>query len=77
MIVNYDEVIRLLDFKRKVNTVDLEEIEWIRDDGSKIPISKELIDKWKLVGMTNFCFAELVVNFVVAKKELKSKDLLR
>ncbi len=63
--ISYDAILRWLDFKKVINGTDLNDIEWVRDDGSVIEFNPELIEHWKFMGMTNVCFAELFLSRVV------------
>ena len=69
MKVNYDEVMRTLDFWKKVNSSELKDVEWVRDDGSPIVCNKILIDAWKFIGMTNIYFAQDILSQVLEGKE--------
>jgi hypothetical protein len=72
--VNYDAIMRWLEFKKKVNSHDLSDIEWVRDDGSTITFDPKLIEEWKFMGMTNVSFVELFLTRVVEGQE---KELLK
>lgn len=64
------------DFRRfsgTVNSHKLEDIEWVRDDGSVITFDPQLIEEWKFMGLTNVCFLEMFLTRVVEGEE---KELL-
>lgn len=61
MLVNYDEVLRHIEYRRKINQCPIEEVEWVRDDGSKIEVKQEYIDDFKITGLSNVCFAETFI----------------
>lgn len=67
--VNYDEVMRLAEFRSKIESLELKDIEWVRDNGEVINFNEELIEYWRFVGMTNFHFATSVLIDIVNGKE--------
>lgn len=69
MQVNYDEVIRVLDYLDIVNGYKLKEIEWVRDDGTKIEVNPKVLEHWRFVGMSNHSFVEMILCEIVAGKE--------
>lgn len=73
-IVNFNEVMRLIQVKNGINRIPLEEIEWVRDDGSKIEFDSRLTEEWKFMGMSNVHFVELFLARVVAGEQ---KELLK
>ena len=64
--VNYDEVLRQLKIRSIINGMALEEIEWVRDDGTRIEFDPKLIDEFKVIGLNNTSFVELFLSRVVA-----------
>jgi hypothetical protein len=73
MKVNYDEALRWLEYKRNVNTCSIEEIEWVRDDGSKVEVDPEYINDFKITGLSNLCFAECFIWHIVNGTEAELK----
>jgi hypothetical protein len=73
MIVNYDEVVRQMEIRSGINRCPLEEIEWVRDDGSKIEFDLKLVEEFKFIGLNNINFVELFLSRVVEGEE---KELL-
>jgi hypothetical protein len=73
MLVNYDEVMRQIKVRAALNRLSFEEIEWVRDDGTKIEFDKRLAEEWKFFGLSNVNFPELVLSRVVAGEQ---KELL-
>mgnify|MGYP000940125983 CR=1 FL=1 len=72
--VNYDEVIRTLDFWAKVNRHPLKEIEWVRDNGDTIVFDERLVDAWRFVGLSNVYFAQDILTGVIAGEEQQLLD---
>lgn len=58
--VAIEDVERILALRSEINNLNLEDIVWTRND-NVIPVTKEAIDNWKFIGMTNTSFAELVL----------------
>jgi len=73
MIVNYDEVVRQMEIRSGINRCPLEEIEWVRDDGTKIEVNPKLVDEFKFIGLNNTSFVELFLSRVIEGEE---KELL-
>lgn len=69
MIVNYDEVLRQMEIRSGINRTPLEEIEWVRDDGTKIVFDPKLVDEFKFIGLNNISFVELFLSRVVEGEE--------
>jgi hypothetical protein len=69
--INYDEVIRTLEFWALVNRADLKEIEWVRDNGDTITYDNKLADSWKFVGLSNVYFAQIILSEVLAGNQEK------
>jgi hypothetical protein len=69
MIVNYDEVLRHMEIRSGINRMPLEEIEWVRDDGTKIVFDPKLVDEFKFIGLNNISFVELFLSRVVEGEE--------
>lgn len=67
--VNYDAMMRLLKTKGEVNSFKLEDIEWVRDDGTVIQVDPKIIEDWKFVGMTNISFVELILCRIAAGEQ--------
>lgn len=55
MQIDINEVIRHIEWRKGINSIPLEKIEWIKD-GQKIQISQEVIDNWKFTGLNNIDF---------------------
>jgi len=69
MIVNYDEVVRLIKMRFAINRCPLEEIEWVRDDGTKIEVNPKLIQEWKFIGLSNIDFPDFILSRIIAGEE--------
>lgn len=69
MKVYYDEVMRQLQIRAALNRLPLDEIEWVRDDGTPIVFDKRLLEGWKFIGLNNVNFPELVLSRVLAGEE--------
>jgi hypothetical protein len=69
MQINYDEILRYFDYAEKINSVKLKDIEWVRDDGSKIEIKPKLLELFRYVGVTNLMFAEMLMEDILAGKQ--------
>ncbi len=67
--VNYDEVIRWLEYKSSINKLELKDIEWMRDDGTKIEFDPRLIERFNFIGLNNINFAELFLTRVLAGEQ--------
>lgn len=55
MKVNIEDVIRIANERKAINSLDLNEIEWYQN-GVKIEISKEVIEDFELTGLSNMDF---------------------
>lgn len=71
--VNYDDVMRQLKIRADLNKLPFEEIEWVRDDGTKIEFDKKFSEEWKFFGLSNVNFPELILSRVIAGEQ---KELL-
>lgn len=60
---------RFLKFRQSVESVDLDAIEWVRDNGETINFNKGLLDSWKFFGLSNFWFAEMILPRILAGEE--------
>jgi len=69
MIVNYDEVVRQMEIRSGINRMPLEDIEWVRDDGTKIEFDPKLVDEFKFIGLNNISFVEFFLSRVVGGEE--------
>lgn len=69
MIVNYDEVVRQMEIRSSINRMPLEDIEWVRDDGTKIEFDPKLVDEFKFIGLNNISFVEFFLSRVVEGEE--------
>ena len=58
MIVSLKEVKNYLDFIQKVNSVPLEDIVWMDENGKDIKLTKEELEEWRFIGLSNVCYAE-------------------
>jgi hypothetical protein len=56
MIVDLQRLQEAVDYITIVNSVDLDQIEWRRDN-KQVHIEPELIEEWKFIGLTNVTFA--------------------
>ncbi len=61
MKVNVDEILRIKARLKEINSLKLEEIEWVNDKGDPIVVEKSLIAEWKFTGLSNCYFAEDVI----------------
>ncbi len=66
--VNYDEVMRTLEFWAKINRTNLKDIEWVRDNGDTIVYDDRLADAWRFIGLSNVYFAQDILIDVLAGK---------
>lgn len=57
MIVSLEEIEAMQARRAEINAVPLAEITWTRN-GVPLPVSKERIEDWKFVGMSNIAFPE-------------------
>lgn len=55
MKINIEEIHQMLARRREINSVRLEDIEWY-ENGVKLSIDKQLIDRYRFIGMTNMDF---------------------
>ena len=55
MKVNINRVLDILSELKEINETKLNDIEWVKD-GEVIPITQEMIDKYKFIGLNNVCF---------------------
>lgn len=56
--VSFEEVEALQSRLREINAIPFAEIEWTRD-GKSVPVSAEVAERWRFIGMTNATFVEL------------------
>lgn len=57
MRVNIDELADALALIEKVNSVPLDEIEWMDREGNEVTPDHETVQEWKFVGLSNATFA--------------------
>lgn len=55
---------KIQDELNRINNTPLEDIEWYDKSGNLIPVSKELVDYWKFVGLNNYDFARIELSWV-------------
>lgn len=60
-VVNVDSVRRMLERLEQINEQPLESLRFVRDDGTEIPVSREEIEDWRFIGMSNKAFIEFHV----------------
>ncbi len=58
MIIDIEEVRKLLDRKNEINRCPLKEIQW-RENGEILQIPDEILASWKFMGLSNIMFIEL------------------
>ena len=56
--VSLREVEELQSRRREINSLPIEQIEWLRDDGSVVEVAPETLEEWRFTGLTNLCFIE-------------------
>lgn len=78
--INYDHIIRLMEYRKMLDNLDPKEIEWVRDDGEVISCDERLVKAYRFTGMGNTYFAIDILSGVVKGKEQELleefKDLL-
>jgi hypothetical protein len=75
-VVNYDEVMRQIEIRRGINSLPIDEIEWVRDDGTKIKFDPKLLEEFKFIGLCNINFPEIFLSRVIAgEQDLLLKEL--
>jgi hypothetical protein len=52
-IVNIDEVIRVQKYLKEINKRNLEDIQFIRDTGAVVELTRTEIADWKYMGLNN------------------------
>jgi hypothetical protein len=57
MIVDVKRLQEAVDYIAIVNSVNLDQIEW-RKDNKQIHVEPETIDEWRFVGLSNVTFAK-------------------
>lgn len=60
--IKLSDVQQMMELERSINSVPLQEIEWIDDFGKVIQVSEEEIEEWKFIGMSNVSFAECKID---------------
>jgi len=55
MEVNINRVLDILSELKEINDTKLDDIEWIKD-GKVIPVTQEMIDEYKFIGLNNVGF---------------------
>jgi hypothetical protein len=58
MRIRVTEIIDLKERIREINSVDLEDIEFLNDKDEVLYIKPEIIDQWKFIGLNNTDFIE-------------------
>lgn len=53
------------EYMHLINKEELQDIEWIRDDGSEIEVPNTVYDEWRDIGLSNTTFAEIMLPDVV------------
>ena len=56
--VSLKEVEEMQRRRREINSLPIEQIEWVNDDGSVVEVTPETLEEWRFIGMTNLCFIE-------------------
>lgn len=57
--VSVREVKWLNERKRQINMIDIDDIEWITEDGRVIPYNEKNVEDFKFTGLSNINFIEL------------------
>lgn len=55
--INLELIEQFIDFKRRINSTPLQDIEFFRG-GKPVAVSAEEIEEWRFTGMSNLSFAE-------------------
>jgi hypothetical protein len=55
MIITIEFINALEEKRRKINRMDINDIEWYEDD-VKLNISKDRLDEWSFIGLNNIDF---------------------
>lgn len=71
--INVEEIASLKNRIKEINSIPLEEIEFLRD-GEPLTISSECLDSWKYVGLNNIDFIDCDYISVFATHQDKSID---
>lgn len=58
--VDVEEVIDILNRRKKINSLDLASIDFYRN-GVKVEVDQEKVKDWDFIGLTNVCFVELEI----------------
>lgn len=59
--VSIEEVRRLRDRRRAINSIPLADIEWVDEKGQVVPVDPAEVKAYKFTGLNNFDFVELVL----------------
>lgn len=54
-IFAYETIMRMEEFRRKVNSLEIDEIE-VWEEGERIEVDQKIIDKWKFIGLNTWDF---------------------
>lgn len=54
-VIDVEEVRELAKRRRKINSIPIEHLR-IRESGNEIPISKEMVEEFKFIGLDNYYF---------------------
>jgi hypothetical protein len=57
LIVDVDDLKEHFAFRRRINDADISDIVWIKD-GQELEFTKEFLDDWKYIGLSNISFPE-------------------
>lgn len=55
MIVNIEDIIKNIEFRKEINSVELKDIEF-HENGKKIEISEKIVDDFSFIGLNNIDF---------------------
>ncbi len=67
MIVNIERILKLKEELRKINEVELSEIEF-HENGKKLEIDQKNVDDWAFVGLNN-------VDFITTQSYKRGEDV--
>ena len=59
MRIDIEEIIELKNRLDAINSIPLKDIEWY-EKGFKMPISQNVIEEWRFVGLSNASFIECI-----------------
>ncbi len=55
--IDVNEIKRIEERRREINSIPLENIEWV-DGDMPVNIPAKHVEDWKFIGLSNCCFAE-------------------